>query len=173
VREQTKQEGDHRGHTSSTSQDAPLTAAWWLVADEMTLRLTDACKSPIRRRDVGMRRSPGGVQVRHGAARCGQNCGHAVSARCPTHDQRWGTLDLKGAATPASGFRSTLRLIVDLLTVNVAGLTTDSAQFPSPIERRQGTAHEQRPGEPLATSGFPDRYLTLGSSSCVSDEQNG
>lgn len=52
-------------------------------------------------------------------------------------------MTLKEHASPASGPRSTLRLIVDLLTVNVAGLTTDSAQFPSPIERRQGTAHEE------------------------------
>ena len=40
-----------------------------------TLRLTDACRSLIGPRDVDMRRSPGGVQVRHGAARCGHNCG--------------------------------------------------------------------------------------------------
>jgi hypothetical protein len=32
---------------------------------------------------VGIRRSPGGVRVQHGAARCGQNCGHAVGGRRP------------------------------------------------------------------------------------------
>jgi len=48
-----------------------------------TLRLTDACRSLIGPRDVGMRRSPGGVGVRPGAARCGQNGGHAVAARRP------------------------------------------------------------------------------------------
>jgi hypothetical protein len=53
------------------------------VKQEKTLRLTDACRSLIRPRDVGMRRSPGGVRVRHGAARCGRNCGHAVAARRP------------------------------------------------------------------------------------------
>jgi hypothetical protein len=47
------------------------------------LRLTDACRSLIRRRDVGMRRSPDGVRVQHGAARCGQNCGHPVATRRP------------------------------------------------------------------------------------------
>src|SRR5947209_12727884 len=48
-----------------------------------TLRLTDAGRPLIGPRDVGMRRSPGGVRVRHGAARCGQNCGHAMTARRP------------------------------------------------------------------------------------------
>ena len=48
-----------------------------------TLRLTDAGRSLIKPRDVAMRCSPGGVRVRHGAARCGQNCGHAVAARRP------------------------------------------------------------------------------------------
>jgi hypothetical protein len=37
-----------------------------------TLRLTDAGRSLIGPRNLGMRRSPGGVRVRHGAARCGQ-----------------------------------------------------------------------------------------------------
>jgi len=45
-----------------------------------TLRLTDAGRSGIGRRDVGLRRSLGGVRVQHGAARCGQDCGHLVVA---------------------------------------------------------------------------------------------
>jgi hypothetical protein len=47
------------------------------------LRLTDAGRPLIGPRDVGMRRSPDGVRVRHGAARCGHNCGHAMTARRP------------------------------------------------------------------------------------------
>jgi hypothetical protein len=43
-----------------------------------TLRLTDAGRSLIRSHDVGVWRPPGGAGVRHGAARCGQNCGHTV-----------------------------------------------------------------------------------------------
>jgi hypothetical protein len=57
------------------------TSWWWLVAEEMTLRLTDAGESGIGPRDVVMRCSLGGVRVQHGAARCGQNCGHLVAAR--------------------------------------------------------------------------------------------
>jgi hypothetical protein len=41
----------------------------------VALRLTDAGRSLIGPRDVGMQRSPDGVRVQHGAARCGQNCG--------------------------------------------------------------------------------------------------
>ena len=40
-----------------------------LRARETILRLTDAGKSGIGSRDVGMRRSPGGVRAQHGAAR--------------------------------------------------------------------------------------------------------
>ncbi len=44
------------------------------------LRLTDACRFLLGPRDGDVWRSSGGVRVRHGAARCGQNCGHAVAA---------------------------------------------------------------------------------------------
>lgn len=46
-----------------------------------TVQLTDAGKSLVGRIDVGMWRSRGGVRVRRGAARCGQNCGHAGLVR--------------------------------------------------------------------------------------------
>ena len=46
-----------------------------------TLRLTDAGKSGTGPRDVGVQRSPDGVRVQHGAARCGQNCGHLVAGQ--------------------------------------------------------------------------------------------
>ena len=54
------------------------------ASSEPTLRLTDAGKSGIGPRDVGMRRSPGGVRVQHRAARCGQNCGHMIATRPST-----------------------------------------------------------------------------------------
>lgn len=55
----------------------------WSATEARTLRLTDAGNSGIRPRDVGMRRLPDGVRVQHGAARCGQNCGHLVVGRAP------------------------------------------------------------------------------------------
>jgi hypothetical protein len=65
----------------------PVVLAPRVGLEPTTLRLTDACKSLIGPRDVGMRRSPGSVRVRDGAARCGQNCGHAVAARRLPDDQ--------------------------------------------------------------------------------------
>lgn len=50
------------------------------AAGEDTLRLTDAGKFGIGPRDMVLRRSLGGVRVQHGAARCGQDCGHLVVA---------------------------------------------------------------------------------------------
>ncbi len=56
------------------------TLAFWLLPEldlnPTTLRLTDAGRPLVRSRDVGVRRSLGGVRGQHGAARCGQNCGH-------------------------------------------------------------------------------------------------
>jgi hypothetical protein len=49
------------------------------VTEARTLLLTDAGKFGTEPRDVGMRRSLGGVRVHHGAARSGQDCGHLVS----------------------------------------------------------------------------------------------
>jgi hypothetical protein len=56
----------------------------WSATEARTLRLTDAGKSGIGPRNVGVQRSPGSVRVQHGAARCGQNCGHLVTLRRPT-----------------------------------------------------------------------------------------
>ena len=80
-----------------------------------TLRLTDACRSLIGPRDVGMRRSPGGVRVRHGAARCGQNCGHAVAAQRPAYDQ--GGSPLPRARRPVSSLDLRLDWLCAVLMV--------------------------------------------------------
>jgi hypothetical protein len=65
------------------------------------LQLTDAGSSLNEPRDVGMRRSPGGVRVQHGAARCGQNCGHAGGSPAPyVIDQRGSSLVPQEHATP-------------------------------------------------------------------------
>ena len=63
---------------------SPLCPDRGLATEARTLRLTDAGNSGIGTRDVDMWRSPGGVGVQHGAARCGQNCGHLVTLRRPT-----------------------------------------------------------------------------------------
>jgi hypothetical protein len=58
-------------------------ARYITAAQEEILRLTDAGKSRIGARDVGVLRSSDGVRVQHGAARCGQNCGHLVASQRP------------------------------------------------------------------------------------------
>jgi hypothetical protein len=67
----------------SGGSDLPAVLAPRVGLEPTTLRLTDAGNSRIGPRDVGMRRSLGGVRVQHGAARCGQNCGHLVAGRRP------------------------------------------------------------------------------------------
>jgi hypothetical protein len=66
-----------------TRVDPRVLAAPRVGLEPTTLRLTDACMSLIGPRYMGMRRAPGGVQVCHGAARCGHNCGHAVASWRP------------------------------------------------------------------------------------------
>jgi len=62
-----------------------------------TLRLIDVGSSLIGWRDVGVQCSPDGVRVQHGAARCGQNCGHLVVSRLFDLDRAASGFDRRAA----------------------------------------------------------------------------
>jgi hypothetical protein len=67
----------------SSRVDLPEVLAPRVGLEPTTLRLTDAGRSLVSPRNLGMRRSSSGVGVWHGAGRCGQNCGHGAAVRRP------------------------------------------------------------------------------------------